>query len=193
MQHNPLLLPIAKILRNSPQAISEYDLFQQLAFDDNDLKLPTDPSSDLTLFRRHFLVMNALYQLQPVFWEEGLSLSISALKIELTPRQNKVDKTLTSPGADEGIRSYYLDWNEFLKSDQESVDTLLDSFWQRYYKIDEAEHALATLGLKEGTDTNSIRRRYQQLASQHHPDKGGDPEQFIKIREAYEVLVCIRQ
>ena len=33
-----------------------------------------------------------------------------------------------------------------------------------------------------------IRTAYRQLSKKHHPDKGGDPEQFHRINHAYEIL-----
>lgn len=44
------------------------------------------------------------------------------------------------------------------------------------------------LGLSKNATPEEIRKAYRSLARQHHPDKGGDPEQFKKIQEAYEVL-----
>ena len=45
-----------------------------------------------------------------------------------------------------------------------------------------------TLGVRKDADTNEIKGNYRDLAKQHHPDKGGDPEKFKKIQAAYEVL-----
>jgi len=44
------------------------------------------------------------------------------------------------------------------------------------------------LGLQRTADTNEIRKAYMLLARKHHPDKGGDPEQFKEIQKAYEIL-----
>ena len=44
------------------------------------------------------------------------------------------------------------------------------------------------LGVEAGADQDEIKRVYRKLAVQHHPDKGGDPEQFKKITEAYSIL-----
>jgi len=33
-----------------------------------------------------------------------------------------------------------------------------------------------------------IRRSFRNLASKEHPDKGGDPERFRLVQQAYEVL-----
>jgi len=45
-----------------------------------------------------------------------------------------------------------------------------------------------TLGVTQSTTPKDIKNAYRKLASKHHPDKGGDPEQFKKIQEAYDVL-----
>ena len=48
--------------------------------------------------------------------------------------------------------------------------------------------ALRTLGLKKGATQEEIKKAYKRLAREHHPDKGGDSNEFIKISEAYESL-----
>jgi DnaJ-class molecular chaperone len=68
------------------------------------------------------------------------------------------------------------------------VKKLIDSFRQRFAKVDEQTLALRTLKLKSDADQTAITRSYRQLASQYHPDKGGDLEQFINVRRAYELL-----
>lgn len=45
-----------------------------------------------------------------------------------------------------------------------------------------------TLGVAKNASDSDIKRAYRKLASQHHPDKGGDPEQFKKVQQAYDVL-----
>lgn len=44
------------------------------------------------------------------------------------------------------------------------------------------------LGLGKGATANEIRKAYLTLSRTHHPDKGGDPEEFKKIQKAYEIL-----
>eukprot|EP00462_Mataza_sp_D1_P013608 CAMPEP_0175149620 /NCGR_PEP_ID=MMETSP0087-20121206/17354_1 /TAXON_ID=136419 /ORGANISM="Unknown Unknown, Strain D1" /LENGTH=510 /DNA_ID=CAMNT_0016435351 /DNA_START=1 /DNA_END=1533 /DNA_ORIENTATION=- len=44
------------------------------------------------------------------------------------------------------------------------------------------------LGVSRNADKNSIKRAFRKAARQHHPDKGGDPEVFKELNEAYEVL-----
>jgi hypothetical protein len=132
MLNNPLTLPIARIIRNHPQGLSEFELMQQLVFDGLELDQLEGSQADLLLFRKHFLVMNALYRLQPIFWEEGLVLKISALKIELIPVAGEPsDQLLPDAAGEQQLRSYYLDWNEFERSSDETVQRLLEGFWQR--------------------------------------------------------------
>ena len=45
-----------------------------------------------------------------------------------------------------------------------------------------------TLGVNHTTQPDEIKKAYRKLASKHHPDKGGDAEQFKKIQEAYDTL-----
>jgi DnaJ-class molecular chaperone len=46
----------------------------------------------------------------------------------------------------------------------------------------------ATLGVGETADADEIKRAYRKLASQHHPDKGGDTAKFQSIQTAYDTL-----
>jgi DnaJ-class molecular chaperone len=45
-----------------------------------------------------------------------------------------------------------------------------------------------TLGVPRDADQDTIKKAYRKLAMQHHPDKGGDSNQFQKISTAYETL-----
>ncbi|MDH3278307.1 MAG: DnaJ domain-containing protein, partial [Nitrosopumilus sp.] len=44
------------------------------------------------------------------------------------------------------------------------------------------------LNIEEGSTEKEIRDGFRRLALQFHSDKGGDNEQFIKIKQAYEDL-----
>lgn len=48
-----------------------------------------------------------------------------------------------------------------------------------YYKV---------LGVSRDADERTLKKNYRIQALKHHPDKGGSPEKFAEIGEAYEVL-----
>lgn len=45
-----------------------------------------------------------------------------------------------------------------------------------------------TLGIAENATPEEIKKAYRKLASQHHPDKGGDTARFQEIQAAYDTL-----
>jgi len=46
----------------------------------------------------------------------------------------------------------------------------------------------STLGIAKNASPDEIKRAYRKLASQHHPDKGGDKSKFQDIQVAYDTL-----
>jgi len=60
-----------------------------------------------------------------------------------------------------------------------SGDARKDGENVRFYEV---------LGVERGASETDIKKAYRKLAMQHHPDKGGDPEKFKSITEAYEIL-----
>lgn len=45
-----------------------------------------------------------------------------------------------------------------------------------------------TLGVDRNSSPDEIKKAYRKLASQHHPDKGGDTATFQNIQTAYDIL-----
>ena len=44
------------------------------------------------------------------------------------------------------------------------------------------------LGVDKNVDDNTLKKAYRKMAVKHHPDKGGDEQNFKDISEAYEIL-----
>lgn len=118
---NPALPQILSELRQHPEGISEYYLMRTLdrqhAFDE------LDADGLLALFRKHFIIMNALYDLQEILWEEeGRVLNISPVHIELHKSRGQNDRVETNPLLSE----YYLDWQNFEQTSAADVVALME-------------------------------------------------------------------
>ena len=44
------------------------------------------------------------------------------------------------------------------------------------------------LNVSKDASIDKIKKQYKKMALKHHPDRGGDPEMFKKISEAYQTL-----
>ncbi len=186
--HNTLLPIILSLLREHAAGVSEYDLMQMLA--EYDVFNDFSDASQLALFQKHFMIMNALYELQQQLWEdEQLYLEVSPLNIEIkAANQSTSEEHSLILSESEELSCYYRDWQNFEDTDEAAVIGLLNNFWQRYISIDKKESALEILELKPDAEHEEIVASYRRLAAKHHPDKGGEKEIFIKVRQAYEVL-----
>jgi len=47
---------------------------------------------------------------------------------------------------------------------------------------------LEEIGLSPVADETEVKKRFRDLAKEYHPDKGGDPENFIKLMNVYKKL-----
>ncbi len=196
-RHNPLKRSILEILKESKQPLKEYDLHTTLggeAFSE----FIKNCSLDLSLFRKHFLVMNALYELHHELLSEGLYLQISALEIQLIannqPRKKNPVEFENSLSPDTGFQKlsqYYRNWDNFNKTNDNDVSNLLQQFWNKFLANEEKTQSLQCLELTPEAGWTEIQQKYKQLCQQHHPDKGGDGLYFIEIRQAYDNLKLI--
>ncbi len=187
--HNPLKRPILEILKNTITPLKEHDLHGILggaAF----ASFIDHCNADLRLFRKHFLVMNALYTLHEELLCEGFYLQISALHIQLQkiPEAQSDVHSLSNDAGFARLSDYYRNWDNFKQTSGEDVSNLLQQFWRRFLAEDEKSQALSCLQLSATADWSEIQYKYRQLCQQHHPDKGGNSLYFIEIREAYDNL-----
>lgn len=177
-----------QLLLAAPAGLGEYQLIQQLKARDC-RHIPNLPLTDkLVLFRTHFLLFNALYRLREQLWAtQSGYLQISALHIQLLPYQ---------PGSAElsehdPLRDYYLDLSQLDGTDEQDVAKLLLSFWTRMHGSEEKQAALELFELEGNEQTlnlATIKHRYRQLVSLHHPDRGGNTARLQSINKAMEIL-----
>lgn len=190
---NPLVPAVLRLLRadaarGAAAGISEYELLKQLEATGVDFSAPgVEP--DLLLFKKHFLLMNALYRLQDTLWrEERIWLAISPLRIAFEAAADEAGGRALDAAAGGALRDYYLDWREFEGTDGAAVTALLNGFWQRLHAVDARAQALRALRLEADADWDAVQGQYRRLAAATHPDRGGDGAQFLVVREAYEIL-----
>lgn len=181
---------VASIIEHSERPIDEYELITRLKDQQTFIAIEKScqQQPQLLLFRKHFTVMNALYQLQPIFWQQQQHLNISALEIFLQPVKKELNTTNINVNCDSGLRDYYLNWENYLSTGEAEVSALLSDFWIKYSKLDKRQAALELFELPSHATSRDITQRYRQLMSTHHPDKGGNSEMFIQYREAWEIL-----
>nr|WP_198426703.1 DNA-J related domain-containing protein [Aeromonas dhakensis] len=179
-----MLAPLLALLRQASGSYKVHELLAELRRQELIPPLPGDEQQQL--FRLNFLIMNALYQLQAELHGEGWWLLISTLDIRLEPLAPRNAGSALAQG--EALRSYYLDWQVFWQTDREEVEALLGSFWRAYARDEHRAEALTLFALPAGAGPDAIRRRWRELALQHHPDRGGDADTFIRLRWAWEHL-----
>lgn len=178
---------VAQCLAATPVGLSEFELIKQLDDQYPELYPKPDLTDPLLLFQHHFVLMHVLYRLQDDWWHSGRCLlDIGPLNIAIRPIGDGDSQQLSQNSS---LRDYYLNWSNLNRETSASVQDMLDGFWKRLLGEEQRPAALAELGLDDKADNQTIRARYRKLASEHHPDKGGDPDEFRRIREAYEQLM----
>ncbi|HHF2960808.1 DNA-J related domain-containing protein [Vibrio sp. Vb5029] len=187
---NPLLWPMLEILRKQPSNWKVHTLASSLGEQGYISKLDDSPDKDL--FKRNFLIMNALYQLQDTLYPDSW-LQVEAMDIQLMSSmealRHKID--IHDP-----LREYYLDWRNY-EADEDEVRRLLNEFWTIYQKfiggssvasVDKTK-ALSLFELNTDATPAEIRKQWRKLALRWHPDReNGDAERFRVLCEAWNVL-----
>ena len=187
---NPLLWPMLEILRKQPSNWKVHTLASSLGEQGYISKLDDSPDKDL--FKRNFLIMNALYQLQDTLYPDSW-LQVEAMDIQLMSSmealRHKID--IHDP-----LREYYLEWRIY-EADEDEVRRLLNEFWTTYQKfiggssvasVDKTK-ALSLFELNTDATPAEIRKQWRKLALRWHPDReNGNAERFRVLCEAWNVL-----
>ncbi|MGM0534302.1 MAG: J domain-containing protein [Campylobacterota bacterium] len=53
---------------------------------------------------------------------------------------------------------------------------------------EQLQWAVQKLGLLSRSSQADLKREYKQLSKKHHPDLGGDAEEFAQINKAYHIV-----
>jgi len=170
-------------LFSQDDGVSEYTLLTYLQT--NHPNFFSHLPSDSSLFKKHFYLFNQLYQLSDQLKSSGRFIEISSLNIQIL-----ANKDLGEGLAEiDELRAFYLDQTNLQLSDKQ-VSEMLSHFWDKYLAIGQKADAIKCFGLENVENLNKqiITKRFGQLALKHHPDRGGDEEEFLKIKKAYESL-----
>jgi len=188
MTQNPLIPAVALIVKANPQGVSEFDLIQLLQTQCD--FIPSNFCGDnLSLFRTHFLLFNALYQLQVIWLEdEQLYLQVDALSIRIFPAGVGDEHNSLSAVGGAKLKAYYLNLEHLVETQKEDVESLLTQFWDKYTASDQRIEALTFLELSEPLTFQDIKLQYRRKAMACHPDRGGDNQTLQQLNAAMEVL-----
>ncbi|MGF1748312.1 DnaJ domain-containing protein [Vibrio cionasavignyae] len=187
-EDNPLIWSVLNRLEASTSSWKIHVLASELM---NDNLIPVlDERPEKDLFKRNFLLMNALYQLQAMLVPEKW-LNVEAMSIELLP----YDMLNHGISPSDPLREYYLDWSHY-EADTLEVKRLLNDFWDRYKSHVGAKgvtmsqkKAFDFFCLDETATAKEIRQAWRRSALKWHPDRdGGDAEQFKLACEAWSLL-----
>lgn len=185
-----MVWPLFSLLKSSQQAFKIHTLSSELT--KRGLLPDLTGSDQQQLFKKNFLIMNALYQLQAILLPEYW-LKVETLDIQLFNNYPSDQPSLLQKN--NALQEYYLDWSNFTLSTKE-VTSLLDSFWSRYQgylnkanrHLDKRQ-ALHIFELSEDASPKEIRRQWQKLALKWHPDRAsGDTHKFHQVFEAWQIL-----
>lgn len=176
---------VKEILTEYPLGLKEHQLIQILArqgvFD-----AFANQSASHQLFSKHFLTKHILYSLQEILPREQ-SLHIDPVLIRLYTSVDAPSQALSEAGRAR-LASYYLDLTNLHSASEESVDYLLNGFWQRFAEWSNGDAPFETLELNAQASWPEVQKAYRKKVQAEHPDKGGDAEQFAEYVEAYQVL-----
>ena len=173
---------------NAGQLIEEQYLLSRLGLK---LHSETPLSEDLVRFQQHFVLYHLLYRLQQQLLElqQGY-LSIELAKVYLLPLSQAPES-----GGQDSRRQYYLNWPNFYQMTEQLLDQHLSEFWQQLISPRANScplafaDALALLQLPENFTLMQLKKAYRSKALQMHPDRGGEQQQFILLRQAYLQLL----
>jgi len=187
---NPLIWPVLSLLQSSNQSWKVHHLASALQA--KGLMHNLDPLPEKDLFKRNFLLMNSLYELQDILMPKQW-LQVKAMEIQIfriIPASADLQHS-----SDAALRDYYLDWHNYDAS-VNVVREMLESFWSSYQhyigvngQLMHKGNALKVFELDDTATNKDIRKQWRKLALKWHPDREqGNAERFREVCEAWQTL-----
>lgn len=178
-------------LTDETEPVSEHDLLADLAHEDAFKKLSAG-SAIRKQSQQHFLLMHVLYRLRERFKDSEFRLQMRPDAICLLDRNApsttddpEVEQILAEKEEDEALRDYYLDATQLVVIGGQGIS--LEHHKRHYDKV-RRRGLYAALEINGKADWDEVKSAYRQKAIANHPDKGGDVEQFHRVRHAYNEL-----
>ncbi|MDG3085450.1 DNA-J related domain-containing protein [Vibrio hannami] len=191
---NPLILPIFQYLKQNKGDKPKpnwkvHEILDSLVKENLLPKLDSSPNKDL--FKKNFLIMNALYELQSSLPEDKY-LQVHSMDIRLF---SSTQTQAQLPDPTDPLRDYYLDWSNYDTS-EDKIQQLFDQFWLKYSQYVGGtkeglsyKEALDVFELPEGATQPEIKRKWRKLALKWHPDREeGDKDKFRIYYMAWSTL-----
>lgn len=178
-------------------SLSEFDLIKRLQQAPYSLFNQDVFNDELSLFQTHFVIHNSLYRLRDIGLTQGLyDIDTLTTQLQLLPLTSSDSSAITEVLRPEvaKLRSYYLDWDNFAKTDKQEVQNLLGQFWRCYANYDihsnteTLNQALSAMGFDQIPSKQALKTKYKQLSNTYHPDKGGSAQQFSTLQHHYQTL-----
>lgn len=173
------------------EPVQEYQLLTQMQTE-GFLAVCADDNYWVALFRKHFLLRHCLYKLNHLWAPEGRGLRLGPINIEFCADEY-AQGLPCEEGSYSALADYYGDINHWRTATEETCRNFIDDFFKRFAVVNDVGLHLAALDLPKDAVWGVVQQQYRRLAQQHHPDKGGDAEQFLKITRAFEALKLLRR
>ncbi len=181
---------LREMLADHPAGLSEYDLLKGLAEREVGFFDEVYFHSPIGLFQRHFLLFHCLYSLRVHLRASGQDMQIHCLSIRVAA---DCGRSSDHPAPHDPLADYYLDLDNLEATDESDVLRMLDDFWLGFSGEGQRDEALAVMELTHPVSFTDIKQQYRRLAMQHHPDRGGDAEQFHRLEWAMGILRSVYQ
>lgn len=178
-----------ELLSRQEQGFKEYDLLKRLSLEGLS-GFEGSLDDELIMFRQHFLLFHLLYRLRDqLIADQTHDLHIHCLDIRLMPYRVR-ERGEQALQVEDPLRAYYLDWNNCRDTNRQDVIDMIRGFHIHATTRHDRERAWDLFGLPVNAGRRVVKKRFRELVRRHHPDFGGDAEQFRRVMHAARILLA---